>query len=64
MRLVTTMRDDHRLLEHGERMLAPLIEYDLARDGDLLDVLAAMKGERGRTSWETQAAPPEQSPES
>jgi len=42
MRLVTTLRDDHRLLEHGERMLAPLIEHDLTRDGDLLDVLGAM----------------------
>ncbi|WP_245570364.1 PucR family transcriptional regulator [Microbacterium luticocti] len=41
VRLVTSLRDDHRLLEHGERMLAPLIEYDLNRDGDLLDVLAA-----------------------
>ena len=27
---------------HSEQMLAPLIEYDLARGGDLLDVLAAM----------------------
>lgn len=42
IRLVTTMRDDHRLLEHGERMLAPLIEHDLTRSGDLLDVLGAM----------------------
>jgi purine catabolism regulator len=42
IRLVTTMRDDHRLLEHGERMLAPLIEHDLSRSGDLLDVLGAM----------------------
>ncbi|HWT33400.1 MAG TPA: helix-turn-helix domain-containing protein, partial [Microbacterium sp.] len=42
MRLVTTMRDDHRLLEHGERMLAPLVEHDLTRSGDLLDVLGAM----------------------
>lgn len=41
MRLVTSLRGDHRLLEHGERMLAPLIEHDLARGGDLLDVLAA-----------------------
>lgn len=41
IRLVTSLRDDHRLLRHSERMLAPLIEYDLARDGDLLDVLAA-----------------------
>ena len=42
MRLVTSMRDDHRLLRHSEVMLAPLIEYDLARGGDLLDVLGAM----------------------
>lgn len=42
VRLVTSMRDDHRLLEHGERMLAPLIEHDLVRGGDLLDVLAAV----------------------
>ncbi|KHK99636.1 hypothetical protein LK09_02955 [Microbacterium mangrovi] len=42
IRLVTTMRDDHRLLDHGERMLAPLIEHDLSRSGDLLDVLGAM----------------------
>lgn len=42
VRLVTTLRDDHRLLDHGERMLAPLIDYDLSRGGDLLDVLGAM----------------------
>ncbi|MCD2443285.1 PucR family transcriptional regulator [Agromyces sp. SYSU K20354] len=42
MRLVTSLRDDHRLLRHSERMLAPLIEYDLARGGDLLHVLGAM----------------------
>jgi len=42
VKLVTSLRDDHRVLEHGERMLAPLIEYDLARGGDLLDVLGAM----------------------
>jgi purine catabolism regulator len=42
VRLVTNMREDHRLLEHGERMLAPLVEHDLARSGDLLDVLAAV----------------------
>ncbi len=46
-RLVTALRDDHRVLEHGERMLAPLIEHDLARDGDLLDVLAAMLAHPG-----------------
>jgi purine catabolism regulator len=46
-RLVTALRDDHRVLDHGERMLAPLIEYDLARGGDLLDVLAAMLAHPG-----------------
>lgn len=46
-RLVTSLRDDHRLLDHGERVLAPLIEYDLARGGDLLDVLAAMLAHPG-----------------
>ncbi len=46
-RLVTALRDDHRVLDHGERMLAPLIEYDLARGGDLLDVLGAMLAHPG-----------------
>ena len=41
------MRDDHRLLDHGERMLAPLIDYDLARGGDLLEVLGAMLAHPG-----------------
>lgn len=41
VRLVTSLRDDHRLQRHSEQMLAPLIEYDLARGGDLLDVLGA-----------------------
>ncbi|MFT4229947.1 MAG: helix-turn-helix domain-containing protein, partial [Microbacterium sp.] len=47
VRLVTSLRDDHRLLEHGERMLAPLVEHDLARGGDLLDVLGAMLAHPG-----------------
>ncbi|WP_127792313.1 PucR family transcriptional regulator [Agromyces sp. LHK192] len=47
VRLVATLRDDHRLLEHGERMLAPLIEHDLGRGGDLLDVLGAMLAHPG-----------------
>ncbi|WP_344819480.1 PucR family transcriptional regulator [Microbacterium soli] len=42
VRLVTSLREDHRLLEHGDRMLAPLVEHDLRRGGDLLDVLEAM----------------------
>ncbi|WP_448808614.1 PucR family transcriptional regulator [Agromyces bauzanensis] len=47
MRLVTSLRDDHRLLRHSERMLAPLIEYDLARGGDLLHVLGAVLAHPG-----------------
>ena len=47
MRLVTSLRDDHRLLRHSERMLAPLIDYDLARGGDLLSVLGAMLAHPG-----------------
>jgi purine catabolism regulator len=42
VQLVAALRDDHRVLEHGERMLAPLVDHDLARGGDLLDVLEAM----------------------
>nr|BFF09164.1 hypothetical protein GCM10025699_04670 [Microbacterium flavescens] len=47
VQLVTALRDDHRLLEHGERMLAPLIVHDLTRTGDLLDVLEAMLSHPG-----------------
>ncbi|HYI50217.1 MAG TPA: PucR family transcriptional regulator [Microbacterium sp.] len=42
VQLVTSLRDDYRLLDHGERVLTPLIVHDLERDGDLLDVLEAM----------------------
>lgn len=41
-RLITALRDDHRLHEHSERMLAPLIRHDRERGGDLLDVLTAL----------------------
>lgn len=47
VQLVTSLRDDHRMLEHGERMLAPLISHDLQRSGDLLDVLEAMLAHPG-----------------
>ncbi len=47
VQLVTALRDDHRLLEHGERMLMPLIVHDLERGGDLLDVLEAMLAHPG-----------------
>ncbi|HZJ40444.1 MAG TPA: helix-turn-helix domain-containing protein [Demequina sp.] len=40
--LLNSLRDDHRLLDHGERMLAPLIEHDARAGGDLEVVLAAM----------------------
>lgn len=40
--LLNSLRDDHRLLEHGERMLAPLIDHDSRTGGDLEVVLAAM----------------------
>ena len=47
VQLVAALRDDHRVLEHGERMLAPLVDYDLTRGGDLLDVLEAMLSHPG-----------------
>lgn len=47
VQLVTALRDDHRVLEHGERMLEPLIVHDLGRGGDLLDVLEAMLAHPG-----------------
>lgn len=45
--LMNSLRDDHRLLEHGERMLAPLIEHDSREGGDLLDVLGALLAHPG-----------------
>ncbi|WP_400995422.1 PucR family transcriptional regulator ligand-binding domain-containing protein [Agromyces sp. GXQ0307] len=56
VKLVTALRDDHRLQELGERMLAPLIEHDLARGGDLLDVLAAMLAHPGNRTAAAQAS--------
>jgi purine catabolism regulator len=41
LRLVNALASDPRMQEHSEQMLRPLIEYDLANDGDLLDVLRA-----------------------
>jgi len=49
-RLVATLRDDHRLHEHSQRMLAPLIRHDRERRGDLLDVLAALVAHPGNRS--------------
>ena len=56
VRLVTSLRDDHRLQELGERMLAPIVEYDLARGGDLLDVLGAMLAHPGNRTAAAQAS--------
>lgn len=41
-RVVAAMRDDHRLVAHAERMLAPILTDPRARAGDLLDVLSAL----------------------
>jgi purine catabolism regulator len=49
-RLVASLRDDHRLHEHSERMLAPLISYDRERRGDLVDVLRALVAHPGNRS--------------
>lgn len=47
-RLIAALRDDHRVIDHSERMLAPLIDHDLARGGgDLLAVLEAMLAHPG-----------------
>ncbi|MDQ0649085.1 purine catabolism regulator [Microbacterium natoriense] len=49
-RLVASLRDDHRLHEHSERMLTPLISYDRERRGDLIDVLGALVAHPGNRS--------------
>ncbi|WP_223848811.1 helix-turn-helix domain-containing protein [Microbacterium hominis] len=41
-RVVAAMRDDHRLVAHADRMLAPVLAEARGRGGDLLDVLAAL----------------------
>ena len=53
LRLVTTLGADPRMQEHSELMLRPLIDFDLANGGDLLDVLrayAAHPGNRTRAA--------------
>lgn len=49
-RLVAALRDDHRLHEHSERMLASLVRHDDERRGDLLAVLAALVAHPGNRS--------------
>src|SRR5699024_9918501 len=41
------LSDDHRLQEHSERMLAPLIRYDDQAGGDLVRVLRAVVAHPG-----------------
>ena len=41
LRLVNALGNDPRMLEHTEHLLRPLIEYDLATGGDLVEVLRA-----------------------
>lgn len=55
-RLISSLRDDHRLLDHGERMLMPLIEYDQRTSGDLLRVLGAMLAHPGNRTEAARAA--------
>ncbi|KRC49687.1 hypothetical protein ASE16_13360 [Leifsonia sp. Root227] len=47
LRLVTTLGADPRMQEHSELMLRPLIDYDIANGGDLLDVLRAYAAHPG-----------------
>ena len=43
-------------MDHAERMLAPLIEYDDRHDGDLLDVLEAMVAHPGNRTEAAKAS--------
>lgn len=54
--LVNSLRDDHRLLDHAERMLAPLIDYDDRNEGDLLDVLEATVAHPGNRTEAARAS--------
>lgn len=46
-RLVAELGGDHRMQEHSERMLAPLIRHDAATGGDLVRVLRAVVAHPG-----------------
>ncbi|MEV8250567.1 PucR family transcriptional regulator [Microbacterium sp. NPDC076768] len=48
--LVASLRDDRRVQAHSERMLAPLLQYDRERRGDLLEVLSALVAHPGNRS--------------
>ncbi len=55
-RLLSSLRDDHRLLDHGERMLAPIVEHDQRTDGDLQRVLRAALSHPGNRTAAARAA--------
>ena len=55
-RLISSLRDDHRLLDHGERTLMPLIEHDQRTGGDLLQVLGAALAHPGNRTAAAKAA--------
>lgn len=55
-RLAAELRDDHRVLAHGQRMLAPLLEHDPTQRGDLLQVLAALLTHPGNRTAAAAAA--------
>ncbi|WP_228373583.1 PucR family transcriptional regulator [Demequina soli] len=55
-RLLASLRDDHRLLDHGERMLAPIVEHDQRTAGDLQRVLRAALSHPGNRTAAARAA--------
>ncbi|MDN4476637.1 PucR family transcriptional regulator [Demequina sp. SYSU T00192] len=55
-RLLSGLRDDHRLLDHGERVLSPIVEHDQRTGGDLQRVLRAALGHPGNRTAAARAA--------
>lgn len=55
-RLLSSLRDDHRLLDHGERVLSPIVEHDRRTGGDLQKVLRAALAHPGNRTAAARAA--------
>ncbi|SEJ32505.1 PucR family transcriptional regulator [Demequina mangrovi] len=55
-RLLSSLRDDHRLLDHGERVLSPIVEHDQRTGGDLQQVLRAALAHPGNRTAAARAA--------
>ncbi|WP_082099602.1 PucR family transcriptional regulator [Demequina maris] len=55
-RLLSGLRDDHRLLDHGERVLSPIVEHDQRTGGDLQRVLRAALAHPGNRTAAARAA--------